>query len=189
MWNFIMRSLEWLAKKLGILKPRRWNTPIAEVKDRIEPTPVIEAEPVEPAVYKTLAPRDDLPKHDELVRNGTRYSSERRLYEWNTHVSKHTKKVPLINVLRALNLKWFEEDGMLWIERIDMVGNVYQNFEHEPYHNILIPTPVDWSRIRDYKPKNMAMSTALGHLDNVYKYDVHMRHIAPKSAIAALSKR
>ena len=78
---------------------------------------------------------------------------------------------------------------MLWIERIDMVGNVYYRFEYEQYHKFLIPTPLDWGSIRDDRPKNMSMSTALGLLDNVYKYDVHMRHIAPKSAIAALSKK
>ena len=65
---------------------------------------------------------------------------------------------------------------MLWIEHIDKVGNAYYHFEYEQdYHKFLISTPLDWGSIRDGKPKNMPMSTALGHLDNVYKYDVHMR--------------
>ena len=118
---------------------------------------------------------------DEIKRFGKLFESQSRLEEWNPPVAKHSEAVPVANVVTALGLESFVEDGMLYMERIDRVGNVYYTFEHEEnsYDMFLIPMPEGWALVRDHESKDIGMEVLVGGLEDVLKYDVHMRHIAP----------
>ena len=94
---------------------------------------------------------------------------------------RHIEAIPVANVLTALGLESFVEDGMLYMERRDKVSNAYYIFEHEEntYDMFLIPMPEGWELVRDHVSNDIGMETLVGGLEDVLKYDVQFRHIAP----------
>ena len=118
---------------------------------------------------------------ESIKRDGVNYESVERMHEWYPETAKHSDAIPLANMLEALGFESFTEHGTLWIERIDKVSNGYYLFEREEnaYDMFLIPMPEGWGVIRDHLPKDMQMDALVGKLEDVLKYDVHERHIAP----------
>lgn len=107
--------------------------------------------------------------------------------EWHPWIAKHAAAVPLTNVLTALGLDSFEENGVLWVQDIGKVGNAYYVFEHEgnTYDQFVIPMPNNWAVVREHLPGDWQMDRLVGKLEHAgaLRYDVHMRHVAPLSAI------
>ena len=105
------------------------------------------------------------------------------MHDWYPWIAEHISAVPLENMLKALDLDSYDEHGTLWIERIDEVSNGYYSFESMDYDEFQIPMLPGWGIIRDHLPRDMRMSGLIGMLEDVLKYDVHRRHIAPLSVI------
>ena len=131
------------------------------------------------AVLITITGKVNRPQ--DITRDGKYYQPVETMHDWYPETAKHLDAVPLANMLEALELQSFTEHGTLWIERIDKVSNGYYTFENaeNAYDMFLIPMPEGWGVIRDYQPKGMLMEALLGRLEDVLKYDVHHRHIAP----------
>ena len=131
------------------------------------------------AILITITGKVNRPQ--DITRDGKYYQSVETMHDWYPETAKHLDAVPLANMLEALELQSFTEHGTLWIERIDKVSNGYYTFENaeNAYDMFLIPMPEGWGVIRDYQPKGMSMEELLGRLEDVLKYDVHHRHIAP----------
>ena len=144
---------------------------------------------VQEAVNKQEAPVTERP--ESIKREGLHYESVETMHQWYPETARHLDAVPLDNMLKALGLHSYTEDGTLWIQDIDKVSNGYYTFENpeNAYDMYLIPMPEGWGVMRDHLPKGMQMDALVGNLEDVLKYDVHHRHIAPLTVILDLVER
>ena len=122
---------------------------------------------------------------DHIVVDGAGYYRRETLEEWYPDIVPHMSHFSVEKVAAALGLRMRWQDDTCYIENGDRVVNFYTNFIHEgvDYDMFLVPTPDDWGVIRDHQPQDMPMDRLIGRLEEVLKYDVHSRHIAPLAQI------